>query len=74
MMNHEEPQHDPRYEYKPKTFLTFEEKIKAAYLHFCKGIPIHTIASDIFDGINQGRPAEACKAIERALKGNGKNK
>jgi hypothetical protein len=51
-----------------RTALTFEEKVKTAYLHFCKGMDMHTIASDIWDGINQGRVAEACKAVERALK------
>jgi hypothetical protein len=51
-----------------KTSLTFEEKIKAAYLHFYKGLDQHTIAEIVFDGINQGRVNEACVAVEKALR------
>ncbi|WP_063685603.1 hypothetical protein [Bradyrhizobium stylosanthis] len=51
-----------------KTSLTFEEKIKAAYLYFYKGIDQHTIAEIAFDGVNQGRINEACVAVEKALK------
>ncbi len=54
---------------KQKTALTFEEKVKAAYLHFYRGIDQHTIAEIVFDGINQGRVNQACTAVERALKG-----
>ena len=49
-----------------KTSLTFEEKIKVAYLHYCKGIDQYLIA-EIFDGINQGRINEACVTIKKAL-------
>lgn len=51
-----------------KTALSFEEKIKAAYLYFYRGIDQHTIAEIVFDGINQGRVNEACTAVELALK------
>jgi hypothetical protein len=53
--------------FEKKTSLTFEEKIKAAYLHYCKGIEQQTIASDIFDGINIGRVNEACKEVRAAV-------
>jgi len=49
-----------------KTSLTFEEKIKAAYLHFYIGLDQALVAL-IFDGINQGRVNECCKTIQRAL-------
>jgi hypothetical protein len=52
----------------PKVSLTFEEKVKAAYLYHYKGIEQHVIAEIVFDGINQGRVNEACTVVERALK------
>ena len=46
--------------------LTFEQKVQAAYLHFCKGLDQHILA-DVY-GVNQGRINEACVAVRRALK------
>ena len=51
-----------------KTSLTFQEKVKAAYLYFYRGMDQHEIAEIVFDGINLGRISEACTAVERALK------
>ena len=53
---------------KPQTALTFEQKIAVAYAHHVLGQKIHHIAVH-YQGINQGRLSEACKAVEDALKG-----
>jgi hypothetical protein len=55
---------------KEKTTLTTQEKIKAAYLHECRGIAQHVVA-EILE-VNPGRVATAIKDIrEAANKGNG---
>ena len=48
----------------PKTALTFEERIKCAYLHFVRGISQQDLATAY--EVNQGRVAEACLAIKSA--------
>jgi transposase-like protein len=48
----------------PKTDLTPEEKIRAAYLYECRGVAQQVLA-DVF-GVNQGRINEALTAIRRA--------
>jgi len=48
----------------PKTDLTPEEKILAAYLYECRGVAQQVLA-DVF-GVNQGRINEALTAIRRA--------
>ena len=45
--------------------LTFEQKIAAAWAYFTQGVDQQTIAA--LYGVNQGRIAEACKAIRDAL-------
>ena len=45
--------------------LTFEQKITAAWAYHVKGVDQHTLAA--LYGVNQGRIAEACKAVENAL-------
>jgi len=45
--------------------LTFEQKITAAWAYHVKGVDQHTLAS--IYGVNQGRIAEACKAIEQSI-------
>jgi hypothetical protein len=45
--------------------LTFEQKITAAWAYHVKGVDQHTLAA--LYGVNQGRIAEACKAIVNAL-------
>jgi hypothetical protein len=49
-----------------KAHLTFEEEIKAAYLHFVEGIEQQVIA--VAFTTNSGRVNEACKKIKDALK------
>ena len=48
-----------------KTSLTFEEKITAAYLHYCRGVEQQSIAMAM--GVNIGRVNEACIAIKTVL-------
>jgi len=51
----------------PKTIpanLTFEQKITAAWAYHVKGVDQHTLAA--IYGVNQGRIAEACRAVENA--------
>jgi DNA-binding transcriptional regulator LsrR (DeoR family) len=48
-----------------KTALTFEEKIKAAYLHYVRGVDQQDLAT-AFE-VNSGRVNEACKIIKEAL-------
>lgn len=50
-----------------KTALTFQEKVTAAWAYHVKGIDQHTLAA--IYSVNPGRVAEACKAVEVALKG-----
>lgn len=47
------------------TALTFEQKISAAWAYHVKGVDQHTLAA--LYSVNQGRIAEACKAVELAL-------
>jgi hypothetical protein len=47
-----------------KGSLTFAERITAAYLHYVQYVDQQVIATAY--GVNQGRVAEACKAIKRA--------
>lgn len=47
-----------------KQRLTFEENIKAAYLHFVLGVEEQAIA--VAFEVNGGRVAEACIAIKKA--------
>jgi hypothetical protein len=47
------------------TSLTFEQKIAAAWAYHVKGVDQHTLAA--LYSVNQGRIAEACKAVEVAL-------
>jgi hypothetical protein len=49
-----------------RAHLTFEEEIKAAYLHFVEGIEQQVIA--VAFTTNSGRVNEACKKIKDALK------
>jgi DNA-binding transcriptional regulator LsrR (DeoR family) len=46
-------------------YLTFEQKLTAAWAYHVKGVDQHTLAS--IYGVNQGRISEACKAAEHAL-------
>jgi DNA-binding transcriptional regulator LsrR (DeoR family) len=48
-----------------KTALTFEEKIKVAYLHYVRGVDQQDLAT-AFE-VNSGRINEACKVIKDAL-------
>ncbi len=48
-----------------KSSLTFEEKVKAAYLHFVMGVEQQLLAI-IFE-VNIGRINEACAAVKNAL-------
>lgn len=50
-----------------RTSLTFEEKIIVAWSYHVRGISQQDLAA-IFN-INSGRISEACKSVERALKG-----
>jgi hypothetical protein len=45
--------------------LTFEQKITAAWAYHVKGVDQHTLAA--IYGVNQGRVAEACKAVAIAI-------
>ena len=45
--------------------LTFEQKITAAWAYHVKGVDQHTLAA--LYGVNQGRIAEACKAVDNAF-------
>ena len=45
--------------------LTFEQKVTAAWAYHVKGVDQHTLAA--LYGVNQGRIAEACKAVENAI-------
>lgn len=45
--------------------LTFEQKISAAWAYHVKGVDQHTLAA--LYSVNQGRIAEACKAVKDAL-------
>jgi len=45
--------------------LTFEQKISAAWAYHVKGVDQHTLAA--LYSVNQGRIAEACKAVKEAL-------
>jgi hypothetical protein len=45
--------------------LTFEQKLSAAWAYYVKGVDQHTLAA--LYGVNQGRIATACKAVELAL-------
>jgi len=47
------------------TSLDFEQQICAAWAYFVQGVDQSTIAA--LYGVNQGRIAEACKAIRDAL-------
>jgi hypothetical protein len=47
------------------TGLTFEQKITAAWAYHVKGVDQHTLAA--LYGVNQGRIAEACKAVELSI-------
>lgn len=51
--------------HEPKTALTPQEKIKAAYLHYVRGINQHDIA--VAFEVNPGRVNEACKAVWEAV-------
>jgi hypothetical protein len=46
--------------------LTFEQRIAAAYAHYCQGVPQDVIASILL--VNMGRVNEACLAIKQAAK------
>lgn len=47
-----------------KGALTFTERITSAYMYYVQGVDQHVIATAY--GVNQGRVAEACKAIKQA--------
>ena len=47
-----------------KTALTFEERIKAAYLHYVRGVMMQDIA--VAYEVNLGRVSEACYAVRLA--------
>lgn len=47
------------------TGLTFEQQVSAAWAYFVQGVDQSTIAA--MYGVNQGRVAEACKAVREAL-------
>jgi hypothetical protein len=53
----------------PKTALTFEEEITAAFMHYVRGIAQQDIAI-MMGGVNGGRVNEACLAIKGALAAN----
>lgn len=50
-----------------KGYLTFEEQITAAHLHYVQDIDQHVIAFAM--NVNQGRVSEACTAVRDALRG-----
>lgn len=49
---------------KPKA-LDFDQKISVAWAYFVQGVDQSTLAA--LYGVNQGRVAEACKAVRLAL-------
>jgi hypothetical protein len=51
----------------PKTFLTPDEKLRAAYAHIINGVDQHHIAA-LF-GINPGRVNEAIQDVRKAIYG-----
>jgi hypothetical protein len=51
--------------YEPKTALTPEEKLKAAYFHDIRGIEQYVLA-DLFS-VNSGRVADAISDIRRVV-------
>jgi len=54
----------------PKTALTFDENIIAAFMHYVRGIKQQDIAI-MMGGVNGGRVNEACMIIRRALEKEG---
>jgi hypothetical protein len=48
-----------------KTALTPKERIKCAYLHIIRGVPVQDLA--IAYEVNTGRISEAISAIEKAI-------
>lgn len=50
---------------KPKS-LDFEQQICVAWAYFVQGVDQATLSA--LYGVNQGRVAEACKAVRQALK------
>ena len=51
--------------YTPKTQLTPEEKLKAAYFYLIRGVAQHVLA-DMFE-VNPGRIADAITAVRAAI-------
>jgi hypothetical protein len=50
----------------PRTALTFEEEITAAFMHYVRGVSQQDIAI-MMGGVNGGRVNEACLAVKGAL-------
>jgi len=50
----------------PKTALTFEEKITAAFMHYVRGVSQQNIAI-MMGGVNGGRINDACRDVSIGL-------